>query len=248
MFKKEINAVPEWSAENVNKCAARQKDILRSADKMLAGGGILVYSTCTFAPAEDEEQIAAFLREHVGYRLIKEQKLYPHEVRGEGHYVAVLQKKDGERLEWSVGGHCRGSLLRVYREWEKENLKVTLGGLYTADGKVFISPDGAPDEEYLRRKGIAAVSGCNLVGEFSPDGKRFIPSHTLAMRLKASDACCLGTDADGAAAYLRGVALPCGDGVKGWKLVTYLGYPLGWCKCVNGTAKNHYPKGLRINR
>ncbi|MBQ9081225.1 MAG: RsmB/NOP family class I SAM-dependent RNA methyltransferase, partial [Clostridia bacterium] len=90
MFKKnEREAIENWSEENVSLCAARQKEILRSAAAMLRVGGRLVYSTCTFAEAEDEGQIADFLQEHSEFKLIQQKKLYPHEVLGEGHFYAV---------------------------------------------------------------------------------------------------------------------------------------------------------------
>ena len=80
MFKKESNAIPEWSPQNVAMCAERQAKILSAADKMLCGGGRIVYSTCTFSLEEDEGQIENFLRSHPNYKLIKMKKLLPHEI------------------------------------------------------------------------------------------------------------------------------------------------------------------------
>lgn len=77
MFKKEEAAAEEWSEENVAMCAARQRLILESAARMLKAGGTLVYSTCTFSEAEDEGQVAAFLRDHPEFSLSAEEKLYP---------------------------------------------------------------------------------------------------------------------------------------------------------------------------
>ena len=94
MFRKDANAIQEWSLDQVAACARRQKHILHSAATMLKPGGRLVYSTCTFAPEENEEQIARFLEAHPEYTLLEEKRIWPHLHPGEGHYVAVLAKRD----------------------------------------------------------------------------------------------------------------------------------------------------------
>lgn len=112
MFHKEEAALTEWSPENVVMCAIRQKEILACAVNMLRPGGVLVYSTCTFAPAEDEEMVGWLLAEYPDLELlpIDTEKLgisegsvpgtgriWPHRQRGEGHFVARLKKR-GELL------------------------------------------------------------------------------------------------------------------------------------------------------
>ncbi|MDE7084550.1 MAG: RsmB/NOP family class I SAM-dependent RNA methyltransferase [Clostridia bacterium] len=95
MFLKENGAVSEWSLENVAACAKRQSLILDSAQSVLKPDGLLVYSTCTFAPEEDEIQIENFLKKYPNFTLLSMKKLYPHECAGEGHFVALLKKTDG---------------------------------------------------------------------------------------------------------------------------------------------------------
>ena len=95
MFRKDPGAVAEWSTENVRMCADRQRDILREAASMLKAGGRLVYSTCTFSPEEDEEQVRRFLEERGDLSLLCMKKLYPHEIEGEGHFAAVFVKEGG---------------------------------------------------------------------------------------------------------------------------------------------------------
>ena len=97
MFRKNAEeALTEWREENVALCADRQSGILACATKMLATGGKMVYSTCTFAPEEDEEQVQNILSRHEELRLISMQKTYPHKVRGEGHFVALFERISGE--------------------------------------------------------------------------------------------------------------------------------------------------------
>ena len=114
MFRKDADAISEWSPENVTLCRERQEMILAYADAMLKPGGVLVYSTCTFAPQEDEEQVSDFLDKHDEYFIepwedflptdcgIKDgtiagaMRLYPHLISGEGHFAVRLRKGQGD--------------------------------------------------------------------------------------------------------------------------------------------------------
>ena len=75
---------------------------------------------------------------------------------------------------------------------------------------------------------------------------RFVPDHALAMSLKRGEADFVDLDEEAARAYLSGLTFSC-DG-SGWRAAAYKGYPLGWVKVSGGVAKNHLPKGLRINK
>ena len=239
MFKKEVNAIPEWSPENVKMCAARQREILDCAAAALKKGGRLVYSTCTFSPEEDELQAEDFLSRHPGFVLIESKKLYPHMIRGEGHYAALFEKMEGEENRARPFRICPPDRKReeLYREFEKKTLKVVFSNLHAAGDALYSLPEGCPsfDVNVLR-------AGVRL-GEFK--GDRFEPAHSLAMCLGAEEVVGVELDERTALAYLGGNTFDCGN-VSGWAVAEYLGFPLGWCKCVNGTAKNHLPKGLRI--
>ena len=95
MMRKDETARTEWSPANVAQCIVRQGEILESASTMLKPGGRLIYSTCTFEPGENEGQIKAFLKTHPDYSLISSETLYPHQIKGEGHYCAVLERASG---------------------------------------------------------------------------------------------------------------------------------------------------------
>ena len=92
MFRKNDSALTEWSVANVKNCAERQAEILDCAAAMLKMGGTIVYSTCTFAPEEDEESVNNFVARHPEFKLVKILRLWPHKVKGEGHFAAVLYK------------------------------------------------------------------------------------------------------------------------------------------------------------
>jgi NOL1/NOP2/sun family putative RNA methylase len=250
MFKKEPNAIPEWSPENVAICAARQREILSCADKMLGTGGKIVYSTCTFAPDEDFLQIENFLNEHKNYTLSEQKILYPHKVKGEGHFCAVLCKEKGEEradlrtINTQISSKKDREIIEKYREWESETLTCSLDNLYISDGFLYSSYNNAPDiASYLPHSTNTAGV---LLGHLSADGKRFEPSHRLAMCLKCDEVKHIEVDENTALKYLRGITFDCSEREKGWRVVSFNNLPLGWCKCVNGTIKNHLPKGVRI--
>lgn len=96
MFRKDDVAINEWSPENVSMCAARQRDILEHAARMVCAGGVMVYSTCTFSVEENENVIDAFVKAHPEFSLENTERLWPHLIEGEGHFVARLRKA-GER-------------------------------------------------------------------------------------------------------------------------------------------------------
>ena len=236
MFKKEEAAIPEWSLENIRRCAVRQAEILESAFKMLCGGGKMVYSTCTFAPEEDEKQIEAFIAKHE-CRFIEMKKLYPHEVRGEGHFYAVIEKTSGGRRNLKQILPSKDKRIAQYRDWEKENLNTSFQNLYFIGDTLYSLPDEMPEiKVQTLRAGVRLAEVTTRVE----------PSHSLAMCLKAGEARCVEVDEETAINYLRGITFSCLESLKGWKLVTHKNFPLGWCKCTGGTAKNHLPKGVRI--
>lgn len=236
MFKKEESAIPEWSLENIERCAARQAEILENAYKMLCGGGRMVYSTCTFAPEEDEIQVEKFVATH-NCKLIEMQKLYPHLIRGEGHFYAVIEKKSGGRREIKQVLPSKDKRISLYRDWERDNLKTSFENLCFVGDTLYSLPDGMPktDVQTLR-------AGIRL----AEIKDRVIPSHSLAMCLNVGEAEGIEVDESTAINYLRGLTFPCPESANGWKTVTYKNFPLGWCKCTGGTAKNHLPKGVRI--
>ena len=93
MFRKLPEAVNEWSPQNVEICAARQKEILDNAATMLKAGGTIVYSTCTFSQEENEDVIEYFLNEHPDFTVVKMERFWPHKQDGEGHFVAKLVRR-----------------------------------------------------------------------------------------------------------------------------------------------------------
>lgn len=244
MFKKNAKeAFENWSPSGVALCAARQKEILNEGAKMLKGGGRLVYSTCTFAPEEDEEQVESFLAEHPDFSLLEQKKLYPHEVAGEGHFYAVFLKTEGACPSLRpIKSNLSVKERTLVSEFFKQTLcKELQGTMLRAGTTVYL----LPEESFPLEKLPVLRAGLRL-GEFLKD--RFEPCHALAMALGKDEAQrTVDLSVRESERYLRGETLE-SDVENGWCLVTVDAYPLGWGKATNGTVKNHYPKGLRLIR
>ena len=248
MFRKEEAAVTDWSEETVQMCARRQAEILHSGAQLVRPGGRLVYSTCTFAPGENEQAIAAFLESHPDF--VPENvdapwftpgenstfRMWPHRLLGEGHFAAVLRRNGGEYAEDSPQ---TGE--KMPREWESfaKQLGITLpeGRGIRFGRSLFWAPVDMPDI-----RGIKVERPGLELGEVKKD--RFEPAHALALWLRsAANVQDVSGDSPQIQAYMHGETIP--SDRTGWCLVTVDGYSIGWGKGDGNVLKNHYPKGLR---
>ena len=240
MFKKELSAVPEWSEANVLHCAVRQRAILDEAAGMVAGGGELIYSTCTFAEEEDEWQIADFLSRHPEFERCEMKKILPHEGQGEGHFMARLSKREGERRSAKPYPVARNRAANeAFYAFAKEFFTELPQGEITtlADGRMYLVPAGMP------ALGVRVLRLGVELGEW--DGKIFKPAHALVMALGDKAKRKIRLSREEAKKYLRGETLSA-EIENGWCAVCVEEFPIGLGKVVNGTVKNHLPKGLRL--
>ena len=282
MFRKDEAAAGQWSKEQVQMCADRQDMILEEAAKMLKPGGVLVYSTCTFAPDENEGTISRFIKGHADY-MIEEAchdadfasgradwvsapaqglehtlRLWPHRLRGEGHYIARLRRK-GEAVDpaaakaWAKPGDNHRASQNKPARAEEDRLQAFLTEELGLAGEWLAQQGGTVctfgEQIYLVPEGMVPMRGLKVIRPGLHIGtnkkNRTEPSHSLALALKTEE-----TDKrrelsrEEAIRYVHGESLACGE-EKGWILLTYRGYPIGFGKAVNGQMKNHYPKGLR---
>ena len=248
MFRKEEAAVTDWSQETVEMCARRQAEILHNGAQLVRPGGRLVYSTCTFAPEEDELAVAAFLNSHPDFEpeVIETpwfapvenggHRMWPHKLLGEGHFAAVLRRKGDEEAEFDPAPG-----VRLPKEWQSfaKELGITLpaGKAVMFGQSLYWAPEGMPriDRMKVLRPGLE-------LGTVKKD--RFEPAHALALWLKGcKNVEDLPADSAEMAKYIHGDVVPSGQ--KGWCLVRADGYSIGWGKGDGRVLKNHYPKGLR---
>lgn len=248
MFRKEEAAVTDWSQETVQMCARRQREILDSAARLVRPGGRLVYSTCTFAPEEDEETVAAFLESHPEFTPEPVEapwfvpgenasyRMWPHKLLGEGHFAAVFRKPQGESGEVPA---CPGE--KCPKAWESfaKELDITLpeGKAVSFGQSLYWAPMELPELNRLKVLRPGLELGTERKG-------RFEPAHALALWLKTcAVAESFPPESPEMKAYLHGDVVL--SGKKGWCLVQAGGYAIGWGKGDGSVLKNHYPKGLR---
>lgn len=267
MFRKDPEAAQYWSTGHVRECAALQAKILDQAYRMLSTDGILVYSTCTFSPEEDEQIIDKLLAKYPDLELLPIEKkdgieggrpdwtesknqtvsrtarLWPHRLSGEGHFVAKLQKRGDSAVQRTEPvKSVKEALLKDYRLFENQVLADKLeGNFFFAGNQLFLLPDSCPNFD-----GLKVIRAGLHLGEQKKN--RFEPNHALALALsrRSFQSTFALTSASGDwETYLRGETLPLPAKIKGWSVVTIDGFPLGWGKAAGGILKNFYPKGLR---
>ena len=269
MFRKDAEAIVQWTDESVGICADRQRDILENAYTMLRPGGVMVYSTCTFEREEDEDIVLGLMKAHPDMKLadasflkcrtegvrdglegcVQAVRLWPMYFKGEGHFAALLEK-DGT----GAGALPQGGFEDTGRIKDMKILETFLREALN-DKKAAEILDArdrfrmAGDNLFIMPSDMPSLKGlkvlrCGLqIGTFKKD--RFEPAHALALALNEQDVRKVKRVCeDEAESFVKGMTLE-GEG-NGWCLVSLEGFSLGWGKASGGKIKNHYPKGLRV--
>lgn len=256
LFRKDFDYVRQWSKEGVTKNAERQKEILTMADKCLKPNGLLLYSTCTYARQENEDNVE-FL-ESLGYSvldvddqiknvakvsMIKENtvRCFPCYTRGEGQFCALLKKCDGDFVEKSNQkiNYVKNKLVENFIA---DNLNIDFDYHLEMVGNFYcLTPSSNIDTKNLKvvLKGV-------MLGEIVKN--RFVPHHQMFsslgnyFKLKLD----LKDDEIMIKKYLKGEQLSY-DLPNGYGVIMYNGASVGGFKSTDGQLKNLYPKGLRID-
>lgn len=271
MFRKDKKMVKAWEEHGPEFFSKIQRSIITQAASMLRPGGMLLYSTCTFDPSENEQTIEYLLSEYPefeicgmeGYagfaegipsvtdsrnpELAKTVRIFPHRMEGEGHYLALLKK--GDAMPSAPSKPKSGSKKKLPEElelfWKDVAWELDAGRLDIHGERVYYMPEGLP-----QMKGIRFLRTGLLLGELKK--KRFEPSQAFAMSLKKEDyrnTLDFSAEDERVIKYLKGDTLDVEDLVsakeKGWYLVCVDGYPLGFGKLANQTLKNKYLPGWR---
>ena len=271
MFRRESRLTIAWRREyHPQVCAPLQAELLRHAARMVAPGGRIVYSTCTFSPEENELQVKKFLERHPDFELVeidlegvspgreewagdprvrKTARIWPHCARGEGQFAAVFRRAGGgerqERPAWSRPGPSAAELAPFWSFCHEVGITPPGGRFHREGDDLFLLPAQLPDLSGLN------VIRCGLfLGELRYG--HFLPSHPMALALARQEAkrqLALDPEGPEVIKYLKGetllatAATPSGDG---WLLVTTAGFPLGWAKRQGNLVKNYYPPAWRM--
>ncbi len=259
LFRKQPEAVDEWSKDSVNLCCSRQKKILADALPSLKEDGTLIYSTCSYSE-EENESIVRWLVEKcqmeysplpldpswgivdtgVGYRF------YPHLVQSEGFFCAVLKKRAPARSPYSRKKNSGGEVAKA------ERALLDLFLILSEDTQLFKKNNqfhllntsalgfltGFEKQLYYKKAGV-------LVGEIK--GKDLVPAHELALATCAGEVI-QRVELDGGQAinYLRKENFAVPGNTIGLSLITYHGQGIGWAKLLGNRVNNYLPNELRI--
>ena len=268
MFRKDETLIRSWEERGPEYYAPIQRNLLKEAVRMLKPGGLLLYSTCTFAKEENEDAIDWILKEAPQISLIPiplwegaergvDEKpvirLFPHKINGEGHFLALL-KKNGETAfpepETARKNEVSADIVRLeeksdFCEWEAlVRGRFERSRMMVKNGMVYYLPEGFDPRIKLRylRTGL-------LLGEWK--GAKFEPSQAVAMALQKREfarSFSMSCEDERVIRYLKGETILLKDEEaleKGWVLVCVDGYPIGWAKCTGKSLKNKYYPGWR---
>lgn len=262
LFRRDEEAVQEWSENNVALCCQRQQRILADALPALKESGVLIYSTCSFSPREDEE-VVDWLVNEFGLHSLPVQtdtawgitdvltenqnhcyRFWPDKVKGEGFFIAAFRKTSTEEP-------VKLKLKGVIEKASKKDLPVIEKWL-KADGFEFILnrntvyawPAVHYNDMQLLLQNLRVIYSGTLVGELVRD--KLVPDHALAMSLLVNDKVIKANlNFDDAIAYLQRKDIAV-SAENGWQLACYNNHPLGWMNVLPNRVNNYYPKELRI--
>ncbi|MEF2920523.1 MAG: RsmB/NOP family class I SAM-dependent RNA methyltransferase [Acutalibacteraceae bacterium] len=266
MFRKDEQAISEWTEEHTKSCMERQLQILESAKICLKEGGTLVYSTCTFSPYENEMVISEFLKTNPDFKLVdclqdtnlnfgrkgidmpQTRRIYPMD-GGEGHFVAKLIKESeatgytpNEPVEIPKNIKANGNIVKQAEELYGNIFKNSNCPTFSiVNDKIIIKPKETPI-----LTGTGVIRSGVLFGEIKKN--RIEPAHNLFTSGCMEDfnnVVDLDVNSPEINSYLLGEEISVNSNIKGYTAVCVNGITLGFGKCSNGQLKNKYPKGLR---
>jgi NOL1/NOP2/sun family putative RNA methylase len=267
MFRKDPEVARHWGPGAPARAARVQKSLIAAAGHLVRPGGVLVYSTCTFAPEENEQIIAEFLR-NPGWELeearispafgrgvpawgggnpvlARTARLWPHKLRGEGHFLARLRKTDGgedhpppERV-----APLSRQVRALWQSWCEEHLEAEPEGeILERSGHLYLLPPGLPSLAGIRAPAPGLYLGEVRVGQRKDSG-RFLPGKPLAHYLKPRQVARIlpiTSDDPRAMRFAGGQPVPA-EGAEGWVLATLQtevgGFGLGWGRLKGGTLR-----------
>jgi len=262
MFRNNV-AVNEWSVNNTAHCSERQKRILMNIWPALKENGILIFSTCTFNPGENEENIKWLLRNHeaeclrlnvndykgiteIDYQGIYGYGFYPDKVRGEGLFISVI-RKTGKQNKVHIRSQMKAELkpekadFEIADSWthfKKERLAKW-------NGEVFAVPCDMAEYIHLYQNLKIVKAGIKIFVVKKTD---YLPSHELALscHLRREAFPVEEIDLQKSVSYLRRDFIPMSEALRGWNIVTYKDINLGFIKNIGNRVNNYFPVEWRI--
>jgi 16S rRNA C967 or C1407 C5-methylase (RsmB/RsmF family)/NOL1/NOP2/fmu family ribosome biogenesis protein len=263
LFRKDREAIEEWSFNNVQLCSQRQQRILADALPALKKDGLLIYSTCSYSAAEDEQIMdwlvsemdmenielqteawpgivptVSLLTRSAGYRF------YPDKLKGEGFFLACFRKKGEDKL-----ARLRSSKQDVVTAKEKMLIEQWITGselsfIYYRN-EIIALPQNLVEEFSVLHPLLHIQYAGVRIGAVLKD--KVVPQHAFAQSTLLSSAVPVTElSYEEAIKYLQRQDLAINTATTGWQVVCYKSYPLGWINALKNRVNNYYPKEIRI--
>jgi 16S rRNA C967 or C1407 C5-methylase (RsmB/RsmF family)/NOL1/NOP2/fmu family ribosome biogenesis protein len=265
LFRKDPEAVKEWSEENVDLCSKRQRRIVADVWPALKENGILIYSTCTYNTRENEENLQWIAGEHdlefislpidsswgietVDDGKIKGYRFYPHKVSGEGFFLSVMRKKEKEsevrvKPQKKLFTAPSKKIMESITSWVVHPERKSF--VQREDILQFFPVSRRTDIEFIAKE-LKIVAAGTFMATIKHD--KLIPEHALALSTALNKPSFNQhvVNLDNALKYLRKETLPADGSTLGFSLVTYQDMPLGWVNVLSNRINNLYPAEWRI--
>jgi len=264
LFRRDPSAIQQWSIDNTNLCATRQRRIVSDIWPSLKAGGYLIYSTCTFNPAENEENLQWLaenneiesiripIQENWGVEEIEHNNLFgyrflPHKVKGEGFFLTLIRKKEGSDL-FSIPKKIKSRLEKMPKQFTEVRkwLSTTDSEFFTKSDFIVAFPEDKIQLLNALSEQLRVISYGLTVAQFKKND--LLPEHTFALSIDRNPLVFDTVDLDlrDALLFQKKDEIRISSTTKGWLLVQYQGIPLGFIKNLGNRANNYFPKEWRI--
>jgi len=268
LFRKDPEAMNEWSEENVTLCNRRQQRIIADVMPALKQGGILIYSTCSYSKEENEDILDWMMAEfdldsirlqpdeswHIVEMVSEKSKgfgyiFYPYKLKGEGFFITAVQKKDG--------GECCFPKMKK-NNWEKlskneesivsKSVKASAAVVFFKKKDfIYAIPSTLLDDLNFLQSSLYIKKAGVCIGKIVHD--ELIPEHELVLsNLLKDNFQSIVLSQEQALNYLRKEEINIETNLKGWCVVKYENQNLGWIKILQNRVNNYYPMEWRIKK
>lgn len=262
LFRRDEEAMKEWSRNNVQLCSQRQQRILADVWPALKKDGILIYSTCSYSREEDEEilewmqsqfsTLGLRLDIPVAWNILETTagqqfgyRFWPYRVRGEGFFLSCLRKLDGESRPTTKLRNKPDLASTREKEILRKWLDIYAFDFIKNNNTVYAWPGPLVHDFGFLLSNLRVVYSGTIIGGMMRD--KLVPDHALAMsNLALPSVPSVNLSLNESIDYLQRKDLHLDTGQTGWHLVKYDGHSLGWINVLPNRINNYYPKELRI--
>ena len=258
LFRRDPQAIEEWSEQNVTLCSQRQQRILADVLPALKNGGVLIYSTCSYSQQEDEQIVEWLEKELIinneeliispAWNIVQSgggYRFWPDKVKGEGFFMACFRKHEGNDEETYLPKVKSEKFSNQEIEILDKNVNTEGLSFLRNENMIYAVPEKLlADIKFLSSK-LRVVNCGTKVGEIIKD--KLVADHALALsNIISDDLQRIELEREQAIQYLKKKDLVLQTIRKGWNLVAFQGHALGWVNILPNRINNYYPKELRI--